>query len=222
MTRSKDRSPWRQKYLELVQEYDQIKQQLREREDLLRRGLSKITIAAKGQDVALDACIDDFRRTINEVDNKALESQIKKLDDSIHYFDRHRVERNVNLAEALVESLQRFQILTNADNRRINQFTKQLLRASKNSVEPFDLDLWLEKINSIQASIVEDQLSDGLAIEFEQDALASPSAAIFDEQQIENAPPRMSKQATQAQALPAEIVSILSVSYTHLTLPTKA
>lgn len=224
MTRSKDRSPWRQKYLELVQEYDQIKQQLREREDLLRRGLSKITIAAKGQDVALDACIDDFRRTINEVDNKALESQIKKLDDSIHYFDRHRVERNVNLAEALVESLQRFQILTNADadNRRINQFTKQLLRASKNSVEPFDLDLWLEKSNSIQASIVEDQLSDGLAIEFEQDALASPSAAIFDEQQIENAPPRMSKQATQAQALPAEIVSILLAMLAEMDIPAEA
>ena len=207
-----------------MQEYDQIKQQLREREDLLRRGLSKITIAAKGQDVALDACIDDFRRTINEVDNKALESQIKKLDDSIHYFDRHRVERNVNLAEALVESLQRFQILTNADadNRRINQFTKQLLRASKNSVEPFDLDLWLEKTNSIQASIVEDQLSDGLSIEFEQDALASPSAAIFDEQQIENAPPRMSKQATQAQALPAEIVSILLAMLAEMDIPAEA
>ncbi|MAV75438.1 MAG: hypothetical protein CL691_02280 [Cellvibrionales bacterium] len=222
MTRSKDRSPWRQKYLELVQEYDQIKQQFREREDLLRRGLSKITIAAKGQDVALDACIDDFRRTINELDNKALESQIKKLDDSIHYFDRHRVERNVNLAEALVESLQRFQILTNADNRRINQFTKQLLRASKNSVEPFDLDLWLEKSNSIQSSIVEDQLSDGFAIELEQDALASPSTAIFDEQQIENAPLSMSRQATKAQALPAEIVSILLAMLAEMDIPAEA
>ena len=74
MIRPEDRSPWRQKYLDLVQEYDQIKQQLREREDLLRRGLSKITIAAKGQDVALDVCLDEFRRTISEADNKALES----------------------------------------------------------------------------------------------------------------------------------------------------
>ncbi|MDG2472554.1 MAG: GGDEF domain-containing protein [Pseudomonadales bacterium] len=224
MTRSKDRSPWRQKYLELVQEHDQVKQQLREREDLLRRGLSKITIAAKGQDVALDAGIDDFKQAINEADNQALESQIKKLDDSIHYFDQHRVERNVNLAEALVETLQRFQILTicDADNRQINQFIKQLLRASKNSLELFDLDLWLEKSNSIQASIVEDQLSDGLAIEFEQDALADPSKAVFNQQQTENSPFSIIKQATQAQALPAEIVSTLLAMLAEMDIPAEA
>lgn len=224
MTRSKDRSPWRQKYLELVQEYDQIKRQLQRREGLLRRGLSKIAIAAKGQDVALDASIDDFRQMINDSDNQALEAQLKRLDDSIHYFDSHRVERNVNLAEAIAESLHRFQALSDSDldNRRINQFTKQLIRASKNSVVSFDLDLWLEKSNSIQASLVELSQSASLVTDSNQYTLESRSSDFFEEKKIENASSRLAEPMTQTQGLPAEIVSILLAMLAEMDVPAEA
>ena len=224
MTRSKDRSPWRQKYLELVEEHDLIKLQMHRREKILLRGLSKVTLAAKGQDVALDASLSAFRRVINDTDNEDLDSQLKKLDNSIHCFDQYRFERNMNLAEAIVGSLQRFQALniSASDKRQIKQFTQQLTRASKNSIEYFDIDLWLEKANVIQAAMLEHHLSTELTVSPEVNQLDSLAANFVVETQKEQLLPQLDRQANEGKELPAEATTILLKMLAEMNIPAEA
>ena len=221
---SKDRSPWRQKYLELVQEHDLLQRQFQQREDLLQRGLKKITIAAKGQDIGLDASIDAFRQALSDSSNEELDTQIKKLDDSIHYFDRHKLERNINLAEAIAAILQRFQTLniSAADNRQINKFSKQLIRASKNSHESIDIYLWLEKLNSIHASVLKNYLLSDTFIESVKRKPEIKTVSVSEHSAKEDIPLEQHKQDVQVNDMPAEAVSILLAMLAEMDIPAEA
>ena len=150
-------SPWKLKYLELLREQELVALEWQKKVDELHRGVAKISIAAQGQDETLDAALDGVRQALNDKTGATLPTQIDALETGIHAMDNTRIKRANQTTESLATLLAQLQTvkIDRPSALAINKLDKELKKAANRLTEPFDLELWLEKIVSAQSTALQ-------------------------------------------------------------------
>ena len=145
-------SPWKLKYLELIKEQELVALEWQEKIAELHRGVAKISIAAQGQDETLDAALEGVRQALNDKTGDSLPAQIDALETGIHAMDNTRVKRANQTTESLATLLRQLQTvkIDRPSALAINKLDKELKKAATRLSEPFDIELWLEKIVAAQ------------------------------------------------------------------------
>jgi diguanylate cyclase len=145
-------SPWKLKYLELIKEQELVALEWQKKIDELHRGVAKISIAAQGQDVTLDAALEGVRQSLNDKTGASLSAQIDALETGIHAMDDSRIKRTNQTTESLATLLEQLQTvkIDRPSALAINKLGKELKKSANRLTEPFDLELWLEKVVAAQ------------------------------------------------------------------------
>jgi len=150
-------SPWKLKYLELIKEQELVALEWQKKIDELHRGVAKISIAAQGQDETLDAALEGVRQSLNDKTGVSLPAQIDALETGIHAMDDTRIKRTSQTTESLAILLEQLQTvkIDRPSALAINKLGKELKKSANRLTEPFDLELWLEKIVAAQSKALQ-------------------------------------------------------------------
>ena len=150
-------SPWKLKYLELIKEQELVTLEWQKKIDELHRGVAKISIAAQGQDETLDAALEGVRQSLNDKTGVSLPAQIDALETGIHAMDDTRIKRTSQTTESLATLLEQLQTvkIDRPSALAINKLGKELKKSANRLTEPFDLELWLEKIVAAQSKALQ-------------------------------------------------------------------
>lgn len=101
---------WKEKYLYSLEQQEQLEQRWSARLDLLRRGLVRSTLAAEGNDRAVDQCMKEMREVVRTDDMDArLMSLLPRLEKAVLDSEQRRetrVEQTGSALTALVAQLQ--------------------------------------------------------------------------------------------------------------------
>ena len=123
---------WKRKYLDQLEEFERAQKQWREVEDLLRKTVSRLTLAADGLDDTLDRQLSDLRNTVRERDGAArLRSCVDDMSSTLLRLDKHRKRKRLaasaeNPLLKLLEALS----LPKGAVRQTKALKKQLASAS--------------------------------------------------------------------------------------------
>ena len=150
-------SPWKLKYLELIKEQELVALEWQKKIDELHRGVAKISIAAQGQDVTLDAALEGVRQSLNDKTGASLSAQIDALETGIHAMDDTRIKRGKQATESLATLLEQLQTvkIDRPSALALNKLGKELKKTANRLNEPFDIELWLEKVVAAQNTALE-------------------------------------------------------------------
>ncbi|MDB4456143.1 GGDEF domain-containing protein [bacterium] len=150
-------SPWKLKYLELIKEQELVALEWQKKVDELHRGVAKISIAAQGQDATLDAALEGVRQSLNDKTGVSLAAQIDALETGIHAMDNTRIKRGNQATESLATLLGQLQTvkIDRPSALAINKLGKELKKSANRLAEPFDIELWLEKVVAAQSTALQ-------------------------------------------------------------------
>jgi len=150
-------SPWKLKYLELIKEQELVGLEWQKKIDELHRGVAKISIAAQGQDATLDAALEGVRQSLNDKTGVSLAAQIDALETGIHAMDNTRIKRGNQATESLATLLEQLQTvkIDRPSALAINKLGKELKKSANRLAEPFDIELWLEKVVAAQSTALQ-------------------------------------------------------------------
>ena len=85
-----NRSNWQQRYYATLEELEQKERDWQQAEDVLRRAISRLTLAAEGQDEALDKQLAELRLAIrNGAAHEAVKVQIESLSRALAELETH-------------------------------------------------------------------------------------------------------------------------------------
>lgn len=85
---------WKRKYFEQLEESESKEKQWQQADELLRKTISRLTLAADGQDEALDRQLQDLRNAIRDrVGSSQLQNTINALSSTLVKLDRERKQR---------------------------------------------------------------------------------------------------------------------------------
>src|SRR5690606_39138004 len=122
---------WKTKYLEQLEQQDQLERRWDARQDLLRRGLVRSSLAAEGADEAVDRCMQEMREVLRRDDLDAgLSALIPRLEQAVLDSERRRQARTAGVTaelSALVTHLQTLE-LPGAVRAALKHFAKHLDR----------------------------------------------------------------------------------------------
>ncbi|WP_295514550.1 diguanylate cyclase [uncultured Pseudomonas sp.] len=95
---------WKSKYLESLENLERLESRWENRLDLVRRGLVRSSLAAEGNDVAVDACLVELRDILRRGDSDAdLAKLIPRLERTVLDSEQRRELRTRQVAEAFAE-----------------------------------------------------------------------------------------------------------------------
>lgn len=87
---------WKRKYLDQLEESERAQKQWHEVEDLLRKTVSRLTLAADGLDDTLDRQLSDLRNTVRDRAGAArLRSCVDDMSSTLLRLDKHRKRRQL-------------------------------------------------------------------------------------------------------------------------------
>ncbi|MAZ86283.1 MAG: hypothetical protein CL693_01440 [Cellvibrionaceae bacterium] len=125
---SKSSGDWRDKYLDALDEQERLQQQFIQQQELLRRALVRVSLAAEGHDEQLDRELQKLRHAVKS-DNGELESTMESVEESLLQYDRRREttataeqESLLSLSEALREQ---------TEDRQLQKNLKGFIKACK-------------------------------------------------------------------------------------------
>ncbi|MFZ3185535.1 MAG: diguanylate cyclase [Pseudomonas sp.] len=99
---SDDSERWKAKYLQGLEDQEQLELRWDARLDLLRRGLVRSSLAAEGTDKAVDQCMQELRDILRREDIDAgLSRLIPRLEKAVLDSEHRRVERMAQISTAL-------------------------------------------------------------------------------------------------------------------------
>jgi diguanylate cyclase len=129
-----DKNNWREKYLNALDEQEQLEKKLAHQQELLRRALVRVSIAADGQDETLDNIMarlrEKLRTGINAIEMGEL---LEQLEVATLAFESHREQGAQDVRVALgatVKALNAFKLSKSID-KDIDDFLAQLPQRSK-------------------------------------------------------------------------------------------
>ena len=129
-----DKTNWREKYLNALDEQEQLEKKLAHQQELLRRALVRVSIAADGQDETLDNIMarlrEKLRTGINAIE---MDKFLEQLEAATLAFEsrREREAQDVRVAlGATVKALEAFK-LSKSVSKDIDDFLAQLPQRSK-------------------------------------------------------------------------------------------
>jgi diguanylate cyclase len=104
-----DAQRWKSKYLESLEQQEQLERRWQDRLDLLRRGLVRSSLAAEGSDKSVDQCMQELRDILRRDDiDAALSALIPRLEKAVLDSETHRqkrVEQNISGITSLTDQL---------------------------------------------------------------------------------------------------------------------
>ena len=126
---STDADHWKEKYLDSIQHQDDREAEWQTRFELLRRSLTRTSMAAEGQDQRLDTCLHELRTLLRQ-DNcdQALNELTPRLEKAMLDNEQRRHERIAQIALSLRHMAEQLRELPNAHSlrRNLKRFCKQL------------------------------------------------------------------------------------------------
>jgi diguanylate cyclase len=132
--RSDDKSAnWREKYLDALDQQDQIEKSLVAQQELLRRALVRVSVVADGQDDTLDGILGQLRERMRGSIAGDITSLLARLDEVALNFEQQRDQNSLDVRTSLMETIKPLQALdlTRGVKKEISQYLAQLPERSK-------------------------------------------------------------------------------------------
>jgi diguanylate cyclase len=146
-------NPWREKYLNSLDEQEKLEKRFQNELESLRRALVRVTVVAEGQDQELDQVLNRLREELRGGIKGDLTSLFSTLDQQAIKFETSRDESALSIREAIhniVKPLQKFKTSRNA-KKTIDDFLSQLpARSKKVRLYP----ALLEQLSIIQTEVL--------------------------------------------------------------------
>ena len=109
---STDSERWKAKYLQSLEDQEQLESRWEARVDLLRRGLVRSSLAAEGTDKAVDQCMQELRDILRRDDmDGGLSALIPRLEKAVLDSEHRRQERMGQVSTALAALVGQLQAL---------------------------------------------------------------------------------------------------------------
>jgi len=141
---------WKSKYLESLENLERLESRWENRLDLVRRGLVRSSLAAEGNDAAVDACLVELRDILRRDDSDAdLAKLIPRLERTVLDSEQRREMRARQVAEAFAELCRLLQTLELPRDQRkaLKGFAK---RAQAAAGQPGELPALLGEFSRLQ------------------------------------------------------------------------
>lgn len=124
---------WREKYLDALDQQEQIEKSLTAQQELLRRALVRVSVVADGQDDALDGILSQLRERMRGSIAGDISNLLARLDEVAHNFEQHREQNALDVRTSLVDTIKPLQELdlTRGVKKEISQYLAQLPERSK-------------------------------------------------------------------------------------------
>ena len=126
---STDNERWKAKYLQSLEDQEKLEKRWDAREDLLRRGLVRSSLAAEGTDKAVDQCMQELRDILRRDDmDGGLAGLIPRLEKAVLDSEHRRQERMAQISTALGALVAQLQDLPlpREVSKPLKRFAKQL------------------------------------------------------------------------------------------------
>ncbi|MDN3235139.1 diguanylate cyclase [Pseudomonas sp. WAC2] len=152
-----DLERWKNKYLEVVERQEEVEARWEARLDLVRRGLTRTSIAAEGNDKAVDECLHDLRNILrHENMDDELSRMIPRLEKTVLESERRRSERAEQAAKAFADLSHMLMALPLP--RDIRKSLKRFAKKAANSAEqPGDFPKLVIELSRLQRQALEAQ-----------------------------------------------------------------
>lgn len=124
---------WREKYLDALDQQEQQEKQFAAQQELLRRALVRVSVAADGQDDDLDTILGQLRERLRSTQVNDIGNLLTRLDEAALGFEQHRDQNALEVRQSLTETIKPLQNLDvpRAVKKEISQFLAQLPARSK-------------------------------------------------------------------------------------------
>lgn len=126
-------NPWREKYLNALDEQEKLEKRLHSDTELLRRALVRVSLAAEGQDQALDEILSQLREGLRGGVKQDISGLLTRLEQAAIAFEQIRDGNSLTVREAIantVKPLQKFKI-SRSSKKNLEQYLDQLAARSK-------------------------------------------------------------------------------------------
>lgn len=126
---STDNERWKAKYLQSLEDQEKLEKRWDAREDLLRRGLVRSSLAAEGTDKVVDQCMQELRDILRRDDmDGGLAGLIPRLEKAVLDSEHRRQERMAQISTALGALVAQLQDLPlpREVSKPLKRFAKQL------------------------------------------------------------------------------------------------
>ncbi|MDX1298424.1 MAG: diguanylate cyclase [Pseudomonas sp.] len=145
-----DAQRWKSKYLESLEQQEQLERRWDARLDLLRRGLVRSSLAAEGSDKSVDQCMQELRDILRRDDIDAgLSALIPRLEKAVLDSEKSRqsrLELNVSGVASLTD-----QLLALDPPREVRKALKQFAkRIEERASQPRELPTLLNELSRLQ------------------------------------------------------------------------
>ncbi|HEY0892661.1 MAG TPA: GGDEF domain-containing protein, partial [Cellvibrio sp.] len=131
---SGDKNNWREKYLNALDEQEQLEKQFASQQELLRSALVRVSIAADGQDETLDQIMARLREQLRgKMSATEFNSILTQLETAALAFEQHREQGAQDIRQALMDAakpLQNFK-LSRGVKKELSDYLAQLPQRSK-------------------------------------------------------------------------------------------
>jgi diguanylate cyclase len=148
---SDDLERWKEKYFTAIEQQEQLERRWSARLDLLRRGLVRSTLAAEGNDPAVDQCMKEMREVVrtDDMDSK-LSALLPRLEKAVLDSEQRRETRVGQIGSALQALVVQLQVLTLPREVRgpLKKFAKQLEERASQTRE---IPLLLTELSQLQS-----------------------------------------------------------------------
>lgn len=145
-----DAQRWKSKYLQSLEQQEQLERRWEARLDLLRRGLVRSSLAAEGSDKAVDQCMQELRDILRREDiDTALSALIPRLEKTVLDSEKRRQDRatqNISGVTSLTE-----QLLALQPPREVRKALKRFAKSiEERASQPRELTALLSELSSLQ------------------------------------------------------------------------
>lgn len=124
---------WRDKYLDALDQHDQLEKTFAAQQELLRRALVRVSVSADGQDDVLDTILSQLRERLRGALTGDISDLLAKLDEAALSFEQHRDHNAEEVRASLVNTVKPLQQLdlSRSVKKEISQYLAQLPQRSK-------------------------------------------------------------------------------------------
>src|SRR3990167_1959596 len=145
-----DAKRWKSKYLQSLEQQEQLERRWEARLDLLRRGLVRSSLAAEGSDKAVDQCMQELRDILRRDDiDRGLGALIPRLEKAVLDSEKRRQERAAQNISGVTNLTS--QLLALDPPREVRKALKQFAkRIEELASQPRELPALLSELGSLQ------------------------------------------------------------------------
>ncbi len=131
---SGDNNNWREKYLNALDDHDQLEKSHSQQQELLRSALVRVSIAADGQDETLDRIMNKLREQLRgNLSAADFNSLLAQLETAVLTFEQQREQSAQDIRQALMETVKPLQgfKLSRGVKKDLSEYLAQLPQRSK-------------------------------------------------------------------------------------------